>query len=131
MNPLDTDALYKVCEEVARTTMWVTPAPHSLQDIITSEEIKATIAGYFEGAVREAEFLTAAGEDPNLVISAIDYLAAHHAIAPMQDDQGWLREALHTVLVMARPAITGAEPSNHAFLDEVLQGIAEAKGQKG
>ena len=130
MTGLDHVALRRVCEEVAKSTMWQTPAPRNLGDIISSDEIEETIRGYFESASREAELLAQAGEDPNIVISAVDYLACYHAIPPMRDDQRWFREALFTLLVLARPSITGGEPSDHPFLDEVLRGVAEARRQK-
>ena len=110
--------------------MWQTPAPQNVGDIISSDEIESTISGYCESAAREAELLAQAGEDPNLVISAVDYLACYHALPPMRDDQRWFREALFTLLVLARPSITGAEPSDHPFLEEILKGVAEARQQK-
>ena len=130
MTGLDKAALRRVCEEVAKSTMWQTPAPQNVGDIISSDEIESTISGYCESAAREAELLAQAGEDPNLVISAVDYLACYHALPPMRDDQRWFREALFTLLVLARPSITGAEPSDHPFLEEILKGVAEARQQK-
>ncbi len=127
MPKLDTKELRKACEAVAQNTMWVTPRPRGMEDIITTSEIKAVIDAYCESAKKEAWLLSEAQEDPNLVLSAIDYLATFHAIPPMRDDHRWFSEALHTLIVLARPSITGADPSDHPFLDEILQGLAEAK----
>jgi hypothetical protein len=127
MLPLDKAALRAVCLEVAKTTMWQTPHPKNVRDIITSDEIEECVCGYFESATGQADLLVAAGEDPNLVICAVDYLATFYAIPPMRDDQHWFHEALSAILVLARPRITGLQPSSHPFLDEILQGIAEAK----
>jgi hypothetical protein len=127
---LNTKALWKGCQAVAASTMWVTPRPQGIEDIITTSEIKAVVDAYYESAKREAWLLEEAQEDPNLVLSAINYLAAFHAIPPMRDDHRWFSEALHTLLVLARPSITGADPSDHPFLDEILQGLAESKRKK-
>jgi hypothetical protein len=110
--------------------MWVTPRPHGMDDIITTSEIEAVVDAYYESAKREAWLLSQSKEDPNLVLSAIDYLAAFHAIPPMRDDRRWFSEALHTLIVLARPSISGAEPSDHPFLDEIFQGLAESKRKK-
>ena len=130
MTKLNTKALRKACEAVARNTMWVTPNPRDMDDIITSTEIEEVIVGYCEAARRVAWQLSEAKEDPNLVLSAIDYLASFHAIPPMRDDRRWFAEALYTLVVLARPSITGADPSDHPFLDEIFQGLAESKRKK-
>ncbi len=127
MESLDKAALRSVCIDVAKTTMWQTPHPKNVRDIITSDEIEECVGRYFEIAIDKADLLVAAGEDPNLVICAIDYLSTFYAIPPMRDDQHWFREALSALLVLARPSITGFQPSNHPFLDEIMRGIAEAK----
>jgi len=130
MPKLNIKALRKACDAVAENTMWVPPHPRSMDDIITTSEIKTVIDAYYETAKQEAWLLSEAGEDPNLVLSAIDYLATFHAIPPMRDDRRWFHGALHTLVVLARPSITGAEPSDHPFLDKILQGLAESKRQK-
>ncbi len=110
--------------------MWVPPNPHSMDDIITTTDIKAVVDAYYESAKQEVWFLSEAKEDPNLVLLAVDYLSKFHAIPPMRDDRRWFSEALHTLIVLARPSITGAEPSDHPFLNEILQGLAESKRKK-
>ncbi len=127
MRPLDQKALRRACEEVAAHTMWQTPVPRTVEDIISSDEIEEAVQGYFRCAVHHARLLADAGEDPNLVTSAVCYLANTQALPPMRGDMLWFRESLFTLLLLARPSISGMEPSDHPFLDEILRGVAEAK----
>ena len=123
---MDEKALRKACEAIAEQTMRNTPEPHKIEDVITSEEVEAVVATYCDIGRQQAAMLEHGGEDPALVLVAIDYLS-RHAIPPMRDDSRWFRESLHTLLVLARPTITGLEATDHPFLEELLQGIAEAK----
>jgi hypothetical protein len=127
MNSLDQPALCLACSNVAKKTMLQTPVPKNVHDIITSEEIEECVIGYCESANSQAHLLVEVGEDANIVISAIDYSATFHAIPPMRDNQRWLSEARQTLLLLARPSMTGFEPSDHQFFDEILKGISESK----
>ena len=49
---LDRDALLSACKEVAKATLWQCPNPRDLRDIIDTDQIEQTVAGYFKDAHR-------------------------------------------------------------------------------
>ena len=71
---LDRAALEDACAAVARVTLWQTPKPRDLSDIITREEIEAATQSYIAEALENVDFVVRMGRDPNLVIRAVRYL---------------------------------------------------------
>ena len=84
-------------------TLWQTPEPFDIGDIIDSDEIARTVEAYFAEARQQAEDLAEAGHDPNIVTRAVVYLAHEHAIPPMRDDVRWFRDALDVLVRLLNP----------------------------
>jgi len=103
MATLDTEALRRACREVAKSTLWQTPEPYDINDIIGSDQIDRTIQAYFAEAEQRAADLAEANQDPNIVTRAVLYLAVEHAIPPMKDDLRWFEDSLDVLLRLVNP----------------------------
>lgn len=130
MESLDVNKLEQVCRSVAKITMWQTPKPSTMEDIITADDVDQVVSNYMQIAKFLSDSLKEIGEDPNIVVIAVDFLALTKADAAMRSDGEWFYESLFALLLLARPEITGFEPVNHPFLDEVLKGVEQAKSYK-
>jgi hypothetical protein len=126
MPALNRKALEKACRRVADNTMWNTPNPKGMSDIITSEEVEDVVARYFKCASETANCVREVGGDPNLVVRAVDYLAGL-AIPPIKDDMRWFRESLSTIAELAHPEVTGGEAAYHPIHDDILFAIARGR----
>jgi len=103
-NPmLDLGALHAACREVAKSTLWQTPEPYDIRDIIDSDQIAGTVEAYLAEARQRAHDLAEEGYDPNIVTRAVEYLAHEHAIPPMKDDVRWFRDALDVLVRLVSP----------------------------
>lgn len=118
MKRLDERALLAACREVARSTLWQTPKPMTIHDVIDSGQIETTVRAYSEEAERHAASVEEEGLDPNLVTRAVLYLAHEHAIPPMKDDVHWFRDALDVLIRLICPIST---PTRGAalFMDDL------------
>lgn len=126
MPALNRKALEKACRRVADSTMWNTPNPKGISDIITSAEVEEVVARYFKFASATAKDVREVGGDPNLVVRAVDYLAGL-AVPPIRDDMRWFRESLRTITELACPEITGGDAAYHPIHDDVLLAIAKGR----
>jgi len=120
--PLDVEALRAACREVAKSTLWQTPEPYDIRDIIDSDQIAATVEAYVTEATQRAQELAEEGHDPNIVTRAVVYLAHEHAIPPMKDDVHWFRDALDVLVRLVSPI---SHPSRAAalFLEDLDSAI--------
>jgi hypothetical protein len=110
---LDIEALRAACKEVAKSTLWQTPEPYDIRDVIDTDQIKGTVEGYLTEARQRAHDLEEEGHDPNIVTRAVVYLAHEHALPPMKDEVGWFRDALDVLLRLVNPL---SPPSRAAAL---------------
>lgn len=108
---LNLEALRVVCQEVAQSTLWQTPEPYDIGDVIDSDQIARTVEAYVSEATQQADDLAEAGHDPNIVTRAIVYLAHEHAIAPMKDDVRWFRDALDVLIRLVNPLSPPRRPA--------------------
>ena len=99
----DKQALMEACRELARCTLWQTPDPYSVLDIIDEVQIGRTIAGYLAEATLQAGPILGQGSDPNVVTRAVRFLAYEVAMPPMKDDQYWFSVALTVLLALVHP----------------------------
>jgi hypothetical protein len=118
MTRLDAAALRRACSEVARSTLWQTPDPEHIGDIIDSDQIERTVEAYLAEARQRAADLAQEGHDPNIVTRAVVYLAHEHAIPPMKDDVSWFRDALDVLMHLVSP-ISQPEESAALFMFDV------------
>lgn len=100
---LDLEALRAACQEVAKSTLWQTPEPYDICDIIDSDQITRTVEAYVAEARQRAHDLAEEGHDPNIVTRAVVYLAYEHAIPPMKDDVHWFRDTLDVLVRLVSP----------------------------
>jgi hypothetical protein len=103
MPMLNMEALRDACREVAKSTLWQTPEPYDIDDIIDSDQIAGTVEAYVAEAKQRAQDLAEGGHDPNIVTRAVVYLAHEHAIPPMKDDVRWFRDALDLLVRLVSP----------------------------
>ena len=125
---LDREGLLSACKEVARATLWQTPEPFELRDIVDTDQIAATVQAYFDEAVRQADSVAEQGGDPNLVMRAVLYLAHEHAIPPMKDDVTWFEDHLDVLLRLVFPITEPAE--NAARFMKDVEAAAKAYRKK-
>ena len=108
-----------ICRKMVEHTMWNTPDPQSLNDIIDSSEREYVAHKYYNAAINELEFLKAGNDDPEILIRAVQYLS-RHAIPPMHDSIHWFREGLHILLELACPSVGGRAP----IFKDIKRGMA-------
>lgn len=119
---LDKDALFRACKEVASQTLWQNPRPEDISDIIDTDQIDKTTQGYFEKALRHAEFVTEENLDPNLITRAVLYLAQTHAIPPMKEDLAWFNNMLEVLIELACPNVIHSKEVPQ-FLFDIEKGV--------
>jgi hypothetical protein len=111
-------ALNDACREVAAQVLWT---PNG-----TSSDIVETLAAKFElEALGYVDHFVKSGRDPNLLTSAVVYLAEAHAIPPMSSNTTWFREMLQCLVELASP-ITVVSNRSSEFLTAVQIGIQES-----
>ena len=125
-NNFDKNALIKACKKVASQTLWQTPNPIDITDIIDSEQIKQTTQKYFEEALRHVEFITEQKRDPNLITRAVLYLSESHAMPPMKEDITWFSNMLEALIELACPNVIHSGKSAE-FLYDVEDGIEKIR----
>lgn len=113
------ERLMAICRKMVEHTMWNTPDPQSLNDIIDSSEREYVAHKYYDAAINELEFLKAGNDDPEILIRAVQYLS-WHAIPPMHDSIHWFREGLHILLELACPSVGGRAP----IFEDIKRGMA-------
>lgn len=123
---LDRDELERACREVVRSTLWQTPNPQDIHDIVDADQIARLTAAYVEEALWHLDFVEGTGRDPNLITRAVRYLAATHAIPPMGEDLAWFHYMLQALVELACPN-TGQNRESAAFLADIRAGIEEAE----
>ena len=106
---LDKVALYEACKKVANSTLWQTPKPHDLSDIIDTEQIEKAIQGYFKEALFYEEFVIEQNKDPNLITRAVLYLSESHAVPPMKEDLTWFKNMLEVLIELVCPNVVHSE----------------------
>ena len=100
---LELEALRAACREVAKTTLWQTPEPYDIGDIVDSDQIARTVEAYVAEARERARDLEEEGHNPNIVTRAVVYLAHEHAIPPMKDDVRWFKDSLDVLVRLVSP----------------------------
>jgi hypothetical protein len=124
--PINQEALRKACRDVADSTLWQTPKPVDISDIIDTDQIAQTTQDYFDEAMRHVEYVDHFGRDPNLVVRAVRYLAHAHAIPPMKQDLTWFRNMLEAAIELACPNSIHT-PESAEFFDDIEEGIRDAR----
>ena len=118
MKSLDLEALREACRMVAKATLWQTPEPRDISEIIDTDQIERTVEAYYLGAEQRANELAEDGHDPNFVTRAVLYLAHEHAIPPMKEDTRWFQEALDVFVRLISP-ITVPDGRMTAFMRDI------------
>jgi hypothetical protein len=117
--PLDRDRLKLAYLEVARSIAWRSgPVNDVLADSFA--EVLAEEASFHEA------FLTGQGRDPNIITSAVSYLAHAHAIPPMGADLAWFREGLAVLVELTCPNTVGRSEDERLYR-EIEEGIQSAR----
>ncbi len=98
---LKVDELKAACNAVARATLLE-------QKPIDASLLERHADILFNFAIDHAEFVSAAGRDPNLVTRAVLYLAEVHAMPAMQDSVTWFFHMLMALLELACPNIVAS-----------------------
>jgi hypothetical protein len=107
------DELQAACYEVARITGWKHKEPLS-----TSLDAVTPMALRYAGIARHhADQLAEGGQDPNIIIRAIRYLAEQHAIPPMGDDIRWFSDMVDVLMGIVLWEGQPAEPTTDFFKD--------------
>ena len=114
--------LEAACKQVVLATLWQSPNPRCLDDIITSEQRDSTLSAYVDVAKDQARYLPKYDEDPNVVTRAVRYLAHEHAIPPMKDNVEWFRDSLEVLIRLVLPNAE-ATPEAAAFMHDLRRGI--------
>ena len=125
-NNFDKTSLFETCKKVAGQTLWQTPRPINVTDIVDSEQIKQTTQKYFEEALRHVEFITEQKRDPNLITRAVLYLSEHHAIPPMKENITWFSNMLEVLIELACPNVIDSEKPA-PFLYDIEEAIKESQ----
>jgi hypothetical protein len=119
------DHILAECRLIAENTMWNTPTPRGIEDIIDADEREKVAQTYFQEAVKEIAYVQGCGQDPEIVLRAVSYLSIH-AIPPQRESTSWFREGLHTLLVLACP-FAGVPPGGQPFFEDIRRGMQLAE----
>ena len=120
------NALFESCKKVASQTLWQTPNPQDITDIIDSEQINKTIQGYFEEALSYVEFIIEQKQDPNLITRAVLYLSQAHALPTMKEDLTWFKNMLELLIELAYSNIIHSKETSQ-FLYDIEKNIKEIR----
>ena len=123
MNDLRNRLLFE-CRRIAESTMWNSPHPESIDDIVDSDEREAVAQAYYKAAIEQLNYI-GDRRDPEILLRAVRYLSVH-AMPPLRDSVAWFREGLRTLLVIACP-FTGTPPGGEPFFADIRQGMVEAE----
>ncbi len=124
---LDENLLYEACKKVVGQTLWQTPNPQDISDIIDTDQINTTAKKYFNEALRHVEFIVEQGRDPNLITRAISYLSQSNAIPPMKEDLKWFSNMLEALIELACPNVIHDSEETTKFLFDIEEGIKEIR----
>ena len=124
-NLLNKESLLKACKKVANNTLWQTPSPNNLSDIIDSDQKQKTIQKYFEESLNYVDFIVEQKRDPNLITRAVLYLSQSQAIPPMKDDIEWFNNMLAALVEIACPNVKLTKETIVFFYD-IEEGIKES-----
>ena len=124
-NLLNKEALFEACKKVANNTLWQTPSPNKLSDIIDSEQKQKTIQKYFEESLNYVDFIVEQKRDPNLITRAVLYLSQSQAIPPLKDDIEWFSNILAALVELACPNVILTKETI-IFLYDIEEGIKES-----
>jgi len=129
---LNKEALFEACKKLVKHTLWQTPVPQDISDIIDTEQIRKTTRKYFEEALPHVEFIVEHKRDPNLITRAILYLSQAHAIPPMKEDLTWFSNMLEAVIELACPNTIHSKETAQFLCDieEGIRGIRKDMGKK-
>lgn len=128
-NNLNKDALFEACKKVASQTLWQTPNPRDISDIIDSDQINKTTQEYFKEALKYVDFIVEQKQDPNLIIRAILYLSQSHAIPPMKKDLVWFENMLEVLIELACPNVEHLKETSQ-FLYDIEKSIKKTLKKK-
>ncbi|ADL55239.1 hypothetical protein [Gallionella capsiferriformans] len=116
---LDNNALIAACYEVARSIRW---KDNQVDEVIA----KAYVELYFKVAIQHVEFLTGQGQDPNIIVRAVHYIAHTHSIPPMEGDIKGFSTMLEVLIELACPNSVFYQDYENFFKD-IEEGIRIAR----
>lgn len=131
MPALDLVALEAACREVSQGVLWIPDQPENMDDIVTTREVEELIEGYMHFSTGFAESLELAGDDPNMVVRAVQFMARRVAIPAFGQDVLWFRNVLGVLLHLASPEMFGMPASHYPFHEDLARGLAASKKAKG
>ncbi len=114
---LNKDALFDACKKAADQTLWQTPSPNDISDIIDSEQVNKTTLGYYKEALFYEEFVVDQKQDPNLITRAVLYLSHSHAIPPRKEDLAWFKYMLEVLIELACPNVIHSKETSQFLFD--------------
>jgi len=111
--------LHAACYEAAQKTM-MDARPVDVQRI---QKLADT---FYTFCLEHINRVKALGRDPNIVVRAVKYLAATHAIQPMHDSTEWFFFMLRALLELACPEKVKEEETLE-FLRDIEEGLSLAR----
>jgi hypothetical protein len=115
---LDETALRAAAFEVARNALW----RRGPVDVGAIEELTERIVS---DALGHEPYVTGRDRDPNLIVHALNFVAACGAFPPM-GASAWYSDVLLVLIELACPNAAG-RPAMEPFFQEVEKGIAESR----
>lgn len=113
--------LHAACYEAAQKTM-MDARPVDVQRI---QKLADTFYAFCLEHISRVKEL---GRDPNIVVRAVKYLAATHAIQPMHDSTEWFFFMLRALLELACPE-KAKQGDSLEFLRDIEEGVSLARLQ--
>lgn len=127
MPALDRSALEAACRRVCDGTIRIPDAPENLDDIVTTQEVEELLEGYLHFATGFADTVERTGDDPNLIVRAVDYIAYRVAIPAFGQDVLWFRNCLWVLAQLASPEMFALPVESFPFHDDLARGLARAQ----
>lgn len=119
---LNHEELHAACYAAAQRTM-MDARPVDVQ------RIRKLADTFYAFSLEHISRVKALGRDPNIVVRAVRYLAATHAIQPMHDSTEWFFFMLRALLELACPEKIERGDSQE-FLSDIENGVSLARLRK-
>ena len=116
---LYTDALRIACTELARS---MRTGQSTIDNVISD----AMVDRYMKAAQEYEDFVVGQERDPNLLVHIVRYMAAVHAIPPVEGSLNWFHNVFHVLLELACPN-AGVDAMQEPFFREVQLGIQASR----
>ena len=116
----DSAAALAACYDIARSANWQKDsAVEYSADAVTPEALR-----FFDVAKMHAAGMEMNGEDPSIVVRAVQYIAHVHATPQTSGDGVWFGYMLEALLEIVR-ACSGPSPQMSPFLRDVQRSVSQ------